>query len=48
MSARRLGRLLGSLLVLAAIVVSPLVDVPTVVQADFEWTMSALTQVSVR
>lgn len=49
MSARRLGRLIGSLLALAALVALPFVELPVDYhQADFEWGSSVASQVSVR
>ncbi|MDM4720853.1 hypothetical protein QTQ03_15100 [Micromonospora sp. WMMA1363] len=49
MSARRLGRLVGSLVALAALIVfvfaEPHADHK---QVDFEWGMTAASQVSVR
>ncbi|MFI7578563.1 hypothetical protein [Micromonospora sp. NPDC049497] len=49
MSARRLGRLLGSLLALAALVALPFVEPPTDYHlTDFEWGSSVASQVSVR
>lgn len=49
MSARRLGRLIGSLLVVAALGALPFVDLPTATpQHDFEWNMPAATHLGVR
>ncbi|MGN9810808.1 hypothetical protein ACTMSW_15780 [Micromonospora sp. BQ11] len=49
MSARRLGRRIGSLLVVATLAALPFIGLPAdSQQQDFEWHMPAVTQLSVR